>query len=219
MLALLATIGAGGEFWRYVLLLESRDMALSARVVGISDALVTADSLLAFGFSFVPIGLSVWWLFVARTVVLTERSEIPARSVSQVVIAFVVPVFNFFAAGCVVAELEHTAFNRLPDQRPRPSRLLLSWWALWVLNWVLLVIVIVMRIQGGLQAEADGVLLTGLLDLSAAGLAAVTALLLHRLTRLLAPVDSARIKFWQVLRVSGAPKPELRPQRRAGATR
>ncbi len=62
-----------------------------------------------------------------------------------------------------------------PDRRPRPSRLLLVWWALWVASVVLAVVVLLWSLRDGVQARADGVVLHAVLDLLAAVTAGVTA--------------------------------------------
>jgi hypothetical protein len=216
---MLALLAGGSEIWRYVLLVQSRDSALSTRVVGVSDALVTISSLLAFGFALVPVIFAAWWLYLARLVVQDEQKETPARSSWQVVLGFVLPLFNLFAAAAALAELEHSAFGQSRDQRPKPSRILLLWWALWALNQVLLIIVLTVRGRGGLMAQTDGVLLAGLLDLSAAALAIASALLVKQLMRAIVPVSLGHFTSRQVLQVIDAPEPQLRPGRSPGAVR
>ena len=93
------------------------------------------------------------------------------------------------------------------------------WWVFWVVNQVLLIILLVMRLRGGLTAQTDGVLLAGFVDLSAAALAIATALLLRQWMRSIAPVSSDHLKYRRVLKVVGAPEPKLRPQRSVGAVR
>lgn len=211
-LTVLAAVAGCAELWRYVLLVQSRGSALSPGVVGASDALVLSFSLLTFLMALLTVAVTVWWLFVARSAAADEAGQAPPRGVRQVVAGIVVPVVNLVMAGSILAELEHAALRRPGNRRPTPSRLVLGWWAAWVGNAVLLALTVVWRMRDGVQADADGVVLSALTDLSAAGLAALTAVLVNRLTRLLAPIDTANLRPLRVLRVSDAPAPDRHPR-------
>ncbi|MFI6030868.1 DUF4328 domain-containing protein [Amycolatopsis magusensis] len=219
VLAAFATLSAFAEGWRYVLLLISREDALDADVVGTSDALVLTGALLTFVLALFAAGVSLWWLLVARVVAADELGERPARPPWQVVAGFFVPGPNLVMAGSIIAETEHSVLRRPGSERPRPSRLVLAWWGTWVLNGLLLVISVIWRLRDGVQAQADGVLLAVLTDGSAAALAVLTALLVRRMTGLLAPVGEDKLRHLRVLKVTGAPEPELRPSRPATAPR
>lgn len=219
VIVVLAAIAALAEAWRYTLLVQSRDSALSTVVVTTSDALVLTAAPLTFLFALIAVPTTVWWLFVARIVAAKESGQDLPRPTWQVAVGVLVPVVNLVLAGSVVAELEHAVLRRPADRRPQPSRLVLGWWGAWIANAVLVLLVIVWRLREGVQAEADSVLLAALSDASAAALAAVTAVLLHRLTGLLAPISHVRPRPLRVLKVTGAPAPELRAHRPAGATR
>jgi CHASE2 domain-containing sensor protein len=130
-----------------------------------------------------------------------------------VLIGALVPGLNLVVAGSIVAELEHAILRRPVERRPKPSRLVLAWWAAWVLDAVLMIVVIGWRFRDGVQAQADGVLLSGLLDTSGALLAGLTAIVVHRLTSLLAPITLDRLRVRGVVAVKGAPAPTLRPVR------
>lgn len=219
VVAALAVISAGAELWRYILLVQSRDSALSAAVVGASDALVLAGALLTFLFGLGAIALTVWWLLLARSAAAAAGDQEPARPGWQVVLGVLLPGLNLMLAGSIVAELEHAVLRRPVAERPRPSRLVLGWWAVWVVNAVLVVLTVVWRFRDGVQAMADGVLLNVFVDMSAAGLAALTAALMYRLTELLTPIPTERLRPMRVLRVSGAPAPRLRATRPPGSPR
>ncbi|NIJ14513.1 hypothetical protein FHU38_004914 [Saccharomonospora amisosensis] len=205
-LALLAMIAAGAESWRYALLVSSRDSALSASVVGASDALVLAFSLLAFVLALFAFAGVMWWLFVARSAAAEEAGQQPARPTWQVVAGILVPGLNLVLAGSILTELEHAALRRPVYARPRPSRLVLGWWAAWVANGVLLVLTVAWRTRDGVQADADGVVLSALTDLSATVLAVVTALVVRRITRLIAPIEAELVRPVRVVAVRGAPR-------------
>lgn len=214
----LALLASGGEFWRYVLLVQSRNSALSTGVVGASDALVVTASLLTSSFGLIALVTTLWWLYVARMAAADAVGEDPPRPPWQVAVAVLVPLLNLVMAGSVVAELEHTVLRRPATERPRPSVLVRWWWAAWAVNGLLLIITLWFRFRDGIQAQADAVLLSGLLDLAAAAFSVLTVLVVRRMTELLAPIDDARLRRLRVLKVTGAPEPALRA-RPAGAVR
>ncbi|NIH77520.1 DUF4328 domain-containing protein [Amycolatopsis viridis] len=215
----LAVVAAGAEFWRYALLVASRTTALHAATVAFSDALEIIASLLTVVFGLLGLGATLWWLLIARAAAAEAAGQEPARSTREVIAGVLVPGVNLVMAGSILAELEHLVLGRAPVGRPRPSRVVLAWWAAWIANEVLMLLVIGWRFKDGVQAMADSVLLAGLLNVSAAGLAALTAVLVYRLTTLLAPARTDRLRRWQVRSVKGAPAPPLRPVRPAGAAR
>lgn len=211
-LAVLAGIAALSEVWRYVLLLQSRTSALSPGVVGTSDAFVLTFALMTPLMALLAVGVTLWWLLVARTVAAEQAGQEAPRPAWQVFVGTLVPGVNVLLAGPIVAELEHAALRRPADQRPRPSRLVLGWWATLAANVVLAVLTVVWRLRDGVQADADGVVLSALTDATAAGLAVVTAVFVRRITRLLSPIDAEAAHLRRVVKVTGAPPPERRPR-------
>ena len=190
--AAVACVAAGAEVWRYVLLVLSLDGALDAGVVGISDALVGAAGRIAPVLGVLAgIGVVLWTVRAVRSAADSAGVR-PSRRPYHLVLGWIVPVVNIAVPGAVLAELEHTALGLPPHRRPRPSRLLWAWWALWTASVVLTVVVLLWGLRPGIQAQADGVLLHALLDLLAAATAAVTALLLTRITAWLAPPSTER---------------------------
>ncbi|RSN38309.1 hypothetical protein DL990_03950 [Amycolatopsis sp. WAC 01416] len=216
--AALAVAASASEIWRYVLLVQSRDSALSTSVVSVSDSFVITTGLLTTILSLLPSGLTVWWLLVARHAAADASGEVPPRPQWQVLVFALVPVVNLIMVLPIVAELEHAVLRRTRETRPKPSRLVLIWWGVWMLNWLLLGLVIVWRFRDGVQALAGEVVLVALTDLAAAGLAVVTALLVKRMSGLLAPVAEKRLRLLRVLKVDGAPDPDRR-ERPASALR
>jgi hypothetical protein len=79
----------------------------------------------------------------------------------------------------------------------------LVWWGLWVASVVLTAVVLLWSLRDGVQARADGVVLHAVLDLLAAVTAGVTARVVLRLTRLLAPAAPRRREV--LMRVDPAP--------------
>lgn len=218
-LAAVAVVAAGGEVWRYVLLLRSRGAALAKSVVDASDALVITGSVLALAFAVVAAVLTVWWLLLARSAAALLGGTEPARPDWQVLVYLAIPGVNLVVAGSVLAELEHAVLRRPVERRPRPSHLVLWWWIVWAVNGLLCAVAVSWRLRDGVQAEADGVLITAAADLVAATTAVLTVLVVRRLGALLAPADPASARLVRVVRVDGAPPPPLRPGRPVGAVR
>jgi Domain of unknown function (DUF4328) len=185
--ATVAAVAAGAELWRYVLLLASRTDALPAGLVAASDALVMSAGTVAPILAVLAGVLLIVWSVRASRAAGDFAGVVPARSARAIVAGWLVPVLNLSVPGSVLAEIEHAALARPPEQRPRPSPLLTTWWALWVADVVLFVIVALWSLRTTVQAQADGVVLHALLDLLAVATAGVTAVLAVRLTRLLTP--------------------------------
>lgn len=211
--AALALLAAGGEVWRYVLMVRSLDGALSSRLVATSDAVVTTAAVLALAFAVLAVVVVVWWLLLARRVAADIVHRTPARPDWQVLVYLAVPGVNLVMAGVVLAELEHQVLRRPAGGRPRPSRATVVWWAAWVVSGLLFGATVVWRFRGGAQAQADGIVLTAVTDLAAVAVAVLTALAVRRLTALLSPMDPDRVRHLRVVSVSGAPEPALRATR------
>lgn len=190
--AVVAVVAAGAEIWRYVLLLASRDRALSATVVAVSDALVNTAGTVAPVLALLAGLVLVAWTLRAGAAAAEGAGVAPSRSARATVVGWVLPGLNLAVPGSVLAEIEHTAWGRPAGVRPRPSRLLLVWWLLWAAGVVLGVVVLLWSLRTGVQALADGVLLHAVLDLLAAATAGVTAVLVVRLTALLGPARRTR---------------------------
>ncbi|MBW0137153.1 DUF4328 domain-containing protein [Pseudonocardia abyssalis] len=187
-----ALVAAGSEAWRYGLLLASRADALSAPVVAASDALVLSAGTIAPILTLLVGALVVLWTVRATAAAATAAGVVPSRRARDVVVGWVVPGVNLAVPGAVFAEIEHTALGRPAVERPQPSRLVLVWWGLWAAGVVLSAVVLLWSLRTGVQSRADGVVLHALLDLLAAAVAGVTAVLITRLTRLLAPARTDR---------------------------
>lgn len=209
-LALLAVFAAGAEGFRYALLVRARGNALDRGTVVLSDALVVAGATLALIAGAVAVAASLWWLFAARRVAAEQCGYQPARADWQIIPTLFVPGVNLAVAGAAVAELEHTTLNRPADERPRPSGLVRAWWIVMAVSGLVFAATLLWRLRSGVQAQADGVLLTAVSDLSAAATAVLTALVVSRLTMLLAPLDPASVPRLRLIRVAGSPDPGRR---------
>jgi hypothetical protein len=203
-LAVVALLACAAEVWRYVLLLDSRAGALSADAVAASDALVLAAGVGTVLLALVAGGLLVIWTIRASAAAAERSGSHPSRSPRAVALGWVVPGLNLAVPGAVLAEIEHGALDRPPRSRPRPSRAVLGWWALWVTNVVLAAVALAWSYRTGVQAVADGVVLHAVLDAVAAVTAGATALLVGHLTALLAPVAAPRRTLLVAVRPSPA---------------
>ncbi len=210
--AALSLMAAGGEVWRYVLLLRSRGGALPARLVATSDAVVTIGAILALAFSALAAAVTLWWLHLARHAAADAAEQALPRRDWQVLVYLLVPGVNLAMAGVVLAELEHLVLHRPADHRPTPTRATKVWWAAWVVGGLLFATTIVWRFRDGVQADADGVILSALTDLAAVVVAVLTAFTIRRLSTLLAPVDPRKLRHLRVLEIRNAPEPPLRPR-------
>lgn len=250
--AVMATLAAGAELWRYALLVQSRNSPLSSGPVLATDVLVVAFWLPAATLAVVSVIVIVQWLPLALREAFHRLGAAPPRSAWNVALAILAPwlvtmpyvvlawlgldvgpavvvialvltlalvIVTVVPAGPVVAELEHAALGRPPEERPKPSLLVLAWWAVWAINPVIAVFTARLRLVGGIQAQADGVLLTALTELTAAALAVLTFLVIRRVMLLLAPAVPGRLRQLRLVTVHGAPEPPLRAARPAGARR
>jgi hypothetical protein len=217
--AALTVLAAAAEIWRYVLLLDSRDGALSRGTVDASDALVITGALLSITFSLIAGAVTIGWLLLARRVTTELAGHDPARPSWQVLLCLVIPGVNLVVPGSTLAELEHAVLRRPISERPHPSRIVLWWWLTWALSGLLFAATIAWRFRTDVQSQADGVLLNALTYLSAAAVALLTARIIRRLTMLLAPTNPANVRHLQVIKIDGAPAPPLRPGRPAGSVR
>lgn len=217
MVAISAFLAAGGEIWRYALLLLGRTESLPGDVVATSDALVNTGAALAAVTGLLSLVLVPRWLLAAREVATELTGDRPARPDWQVLLGVLLPVLNLFVAGSVLAELEHTALGLTGRDRPRPSRLVLAWWVTWAAGETLAIVTILLGFRADVGSRANGVLWYAATDLVAVAVAVLTVAVVNALTSVLAPTAVGARQ--QVISVEGAPSPPLRPDRPAGAVR
>lgn len=189
--AALVFVTAVGEAWRYALLLASRTDAVSAGPLHASDALVVTGGVISILAAVLAGAVTVGWLVRACAAAADAAGVRPPRPAWQVVAGVLIPGVNLLLPGAVLAELEHAALGADRRRRPRPSRLVATWWALWAAGLLLAWTAALWTFRDGVQARADGVLLHVVTDLVAAAVAVVTILVVRRLTRLLSPATLA----------------------------
>jgi hypothetical protein len=196
--ALLAGLAAAGEVFRYVLLVLSRDRALSGVALGWSDALVTLFGLLAPVAALATGVVFLRWLLAARDLAAQESGTRPWRSTRVLVLGCVLPPFTLTVPGATLAEIEHAGSGRGSDERPAPSRPVVVWWACWAVGVVLGLVTVAHGFATSTQALADGVLLHAVVDALAVVTAWATVRVVAHLTELLAPVLRVSGRTWVV---------------------
>lgn len=212
--ALAATVG---ELLRYGILVAGLSTAVPSGLVVASDTFVITAGLVTIVFALASLYLTLRWLLPARR--LGARDRTVARSDGWVIAAIVVPLWNLFGALYLLAELEHSARNGDPRQRPRPSRAVWTWWGTWLLGGLLFILTVCWSFRDSVQAMADGVVLHAVTDAVAAVLAYVTARLVGWLTAMLVPADPTVLPLWRVLSVRDAAPTSERAPRSATAPR
>ncbi|HXV92193.1 MAG TPA: DUF4328 domain-containing protein, partial [Pseudonocardia sp.] len=161
--AVVALLAAAAETWRYVLLLASREGALSAGAVAASDAFVVSAGTVAPVLGALAGAALIGWSVRAATAAAEQAGVRPPRSARGIVVGWLVPGLNLAVPGSVLAEIEHALIGRPAHARPRPSRLLRVWWVLWAAGVVLAAVVLAWSLRDGVQAAADAVVLHAVL--------------------------------------------------------
>ena len=203
--AVTALVVAGAEIWRFVLMLEGRTLVLSGTVVRTSDVLVAASGLAVLTFALLTAA------FVAPALVRTHHAAArrlgcaPSRSGPGIVARLLVPIWNIYGAGQVVTEIDRMLAQR-PDADSKPardndskpardndsaghiaqargSRIVKVWWLSWIVSGLLITVTLARGLGGSLQAIADTVELHIAVDLVAAVVAGLAAVILLRFAR------------------------------------
>ena len=187
--ALLTGVAALGEVLRYVLLLVSRDRALSGVLLGWSDAIVGIFGWLA---PVAALATAPWCSCAGCSSPARSpprsRATRPWRSTRLLLLGCVLPPFTLTVPGATLAEIEHAASGLDPDDRPVPSRPVLAWWVAWAGGVLLGLATVAQGFATSTQALADGVVLHFWVDVVAVVTCWLTIRVVEHLTDLLAPV-------------------------------
>jgi hypothetical protein len=187
--AILVLVTAAAEGWRYGLLLDSRTDAVPAWPLHISDSLVMTGGVVSLLAAALAGAVTLAWMLRACAAAAQAAGVAPPRPTWHLVAGVLVPGVNALLPGAMLAELEHAALGRDPAHRPRPSRLIAGWWAIWATGVVLATVTLLWNLRAGVQARADGVLLHLVTDLVAGAVAITTIVVVRRVTRLLSPAN------------------------------
>ncbi len=195
---LAAFAAAGGEVWRYALLLRGRTEVLSGPLVVASDRLVavaaSSATLLALcAAAAVPPAL------VRLHGVAARRSDLgPSRAPASVLARLVVPGWNIYGLGVVIGEVDAMLASPRAGGRPRLSRLVVVLWGFWVADALLVLLTLGRAFGRSEQAMADTVELHVFLDVVGAVVALLCALLFRRFRRTLAGTGTGELRGWVV---------------------
>jgi hypothetical protein len=195
---LAALAAAGGEMWRYALMLRGRTEVLSGPTVVASDRLVALASLTAVVLGMVAAVVTVPLLVRLHRLAAVRVGLEPSRTSASVVARLVVPGWNVFGVGVVAGEIDGLLSAPHSGRRPRMSGLVIAWWAAWIVNAVLVLITLVKAFGTSDQAVADTVELHIFVDLTAAAVALLAGLVLRRFRVLLRGPGVGRHSTWIV---------------------
>ncbi len=221
--AAVALLAAGAEIWRFVLMLDGRTQVLSGGAVRASDILVAASGLALVVAAVAVVALTVPALIRTSRFAAARLGRTPARGTRGLLLRLLVPGWNVYGAGQVAAEIDAMlgASSAAPRDPSRPGRLVLWWWASWVVNAAVLATAVLRGWGDSLQAIADTVELHIVLDVTAAVTSALLAALLLRFA-LLAIGRPATLGPWVVAPPSptrgGAPAPSPAEQGGSSST-
>ncbi len=194
---LAAALAAGSEAWRYVLLLRGRTQVLPGDTVLASDRLVTAASLSTVVLGVLTAALAVPLLVRLHGLAAYRLGLEPSRKPASVLARLVVPGWNLYGLGVIAGEIDG-GLSGEKSARPRLSGLVIAWWAAWAGNAVVVLVTLVLAFRGSVQAIADTVELHIFVDLAAAAVAILGALVFRRFRRSLHGPRAARRTTWVV---------------------
>jgi hypothetical protein len=185
--AVAAAGAAGAETWRFVLMLRGRTEVLPGSVVRTSDVLVAAMGLAVVLAALGTAVLAVPALIRAHRVAAQRAGRAPSRSSTAVALRLLVPFWNVYGAGQIAVEIDRMLLSGVPaEQRAgRRSRVTPLWWCAWVVSSVLVCVALARGFGDSLQAIADTVELHIAVDVVAAVVAVLTALMFRRFATLL----------------------------------
>ena len=183
-----ALVAAGAEIWRFTLMLDGRTLVLSGDAVRASDVLVAAGGIAVVLAAVVTAGMAVPALVRTHASAARRLGRAPSRRATSVAARLVVPVWNIYGAGQIVTEIDRMlptalAVPSVPSAHDRPrraSRITTLWWCSWIVSAVLMITTLARGIGGSLQAIADTVELHIAVDVMAAVVAGLGALMLRR---------------------------------------
>ncbi|AWK75286.1 hypothetical protein CBI38_02030 [Rhodococcus oxybenzonivorans] len=169
----LYALAVPAELGRYAVLVWNRTRLVDPTVLAVSDVAVFVTQAGGMLFALLS-GISgvCWLLRIRRRTFARERRSDP-RSAGELIVGCAVPGLNLVMPGVFLLEVVR--------RDPRAVTLVRAWWAMWVFGVVLLVFNWFWRSRPGLQAMADGVLLSAFTAMIAAATALLALLVLRRL--------------------------------------
>lgn len=171
--AVLFALAALAEAVRYGLLLFNRTRLVDPVALALSDAAVGSTQVVAPLVALAAVVAAGLRLVRVRERVYAARGSSDPRPPALIVLGCVIPLVNLALPGVYLTEIAD-------DAGPRVRRAVRTWWILWVLGGVLVVVTLLWRQRDALQARADGVVLSAV-TAAVAVLVAVAALHVLRL--------------------------------------
>ncbi|MFC9550700.1 DUF4328 domain-containing protein [Rhodococcus sp. NPDC056960] len=178
--AFLLTVTAGlytfavlAELGRYGVLMRNRTRLIDPTLLALSDIAVFVGQAGGMLFALLSGAGGVCWLLRMRRRTFARAKKSDPRTSTEVVVGCAVPGLNLVMPGVFLLEVIR--------RDPRAVLLVRAWWSLWVFGAVLVVFNWFWRSRPGLQAMADGVLLSAFTALVAATTAVLALMVLRRL--------------------------------------
>ncbi|RZK95297.1 MAG: DUF4328 domain-containing protein [Rhodococcus sp. (in: high G+C Gram-positive bacteria)] len=161
------------ELGRYGVLVRNRTRLIDPTLLASSDIAVFVGQAGGMLFALLSgIGGVCWLLRMRRRTFARAKTSDP-RTSTDVIVGCAVPGLNLVMPGVFLLEVIR--------RDPRAVLLVRAWWSLWVFGAVLVLFNWFWRSRPGLQAMADGVLLSAFTALVASATAVLTLMVLRRL--------------------------------------
>ena len=204
--AVAALVAAGAEIWRFSLMIQGRTLVLSGAVVRASDVLVAITALAVGALALLTAMLAIPTLVRTHAAAARRIGRAPSRRPRDIVLRLLVPGWNVYGAGQIVTEIDRTldqlrvaaqdeegeidAANPVSPRAVRrqaahASTLTIVWWISWIISAGLIAAALLRGLGGSLQAIADTVELHIAVDLVAAVVAGLGAVIAFRFAGLL----------------------------------
>ncbi|MCJ0906947.1 DUF4328 domain-containing protein [Rhodococcus sp. ARC_M6] len=161
------------EIGRYAILVRNQTRLIPQVLLTVSDAAVYFTQLGGLLCAVLAAVAAVCWLLRQRREQYAREKRTDPRSRGEIILGCALPVLNLVMPAMYLLELVR--------RDPRGVRLVKIWWGFWAFSGLLLVVNAYWRSRPGLQAMADGVLLSAFIALIAALTAALTLLVVRRI--------------------------------------
>jgi hypothetical protein len=172
--ALACLVAAGAELWRFIVLLQGRTVVLDGEMVHASDVLVTAAGIGALVLAALTALVALPVLVALHRAVAERRGRQPSRNAAAVLSRLVVPGWNLYGAGQVLAEIAG-GLRAIAPRRRAGWALVGWWWLCWVANGLLVLATLIMAFWPSNQMMADTVEMHIAVDLIGAVVAGLFA--------------------------------------------
>jgi hypothetical protein len=189
---------AAAEGWRFALLLQGRTLVLDGHQVRASDVLVVAAGIAALVLGALTALLALRPLIALHRAAAQRAGLEPSRTPAGLLARLVVPGWNLYGAGQVLAEIA-SLLRRTGGGRRRSTRVTVPlWWLAWVANGLLVLATLILAFGRSEQLMADTVELHIAVDLAGSVVAGLFAAVLLSFERAWSGRGSHRYAGWAV---------------------